>query len=367
MQGKIGKSAMKRIKVNASKKYDILIENGLLSRSGELISSLYKSAKKRICIVTDDIVDALYADALTESLESAGFRNTIKFVIQNGERSKTPQDLLELCGCLAENHITRSDLLIALGGGVVGDLCGFAASIYLRGVDFIQIPTTLLSCVDSSVGGKTAVDLPEGKNLIGTFYQPSLVICDPSLLDSLPKSIYRDGFAEVIKYGVILDSDFFAKLTSADRPDICNIIARSVEIKRDIVEQDERDRGVRALLNFGHTLGHGIELATDFRYSHGAAVAVGMVLAARMAVGLSLCDTSIPETLEELFISYGFDTNCPTSAKMLASAALSDKKRSGDALALILPTAIGKCVIHNVPADEEYLQGLIEEAISWKR
>lgn len=358
---------MKRISVNASKKYEILVEKGLLSRSGELISGLYGNAKKRICVVTDDNVDALYAKALISSLESAGFRDTIKFVIPNGEKSKTPQCLLELCAYLAENHITRSDLLIALGGGVVGDLCGFAASIYLRGVEFIQIPTTLLACVDSSVGGKTAVDLPEGKNLIGTFYQPSLVICDPSLLDSLPRDIYRDGFAEVIKYGVILDSDFFEELASADRPDICDIIARSVEIKRDTVEKDERDKGVRALLNFGHTLGHGIEIATDFSYSHGEAVAVGMVLAARIASELSLCDSSVPERIEKILLSYGFNTDCPTSAKMLASAALSDKKRSGDTLALILPTTIGKCIIHKVRADEENLQGLIEEAISWKR
>lgn len=358
---------MKRIKVNASKNYDILIEKGLLSRSGELISRLYEGAKKRICIVTDDIVDALYAGALTESLESAGFRNTIKFVIQNGERSKTPQNLLELCGFLAENHITRSDLLIALGGGVVGDLCGFAAAIYLRGVDFIQIPTTLLACVDSSVGGKTAVDLPEGKNLIGTFYQPSLVICDPSQLDSLPRNIYRDGYAEVIKYGIILDGDFFDRLSCDERPDICDVISRSVEIKRDVVSADERDCGLRGLLNFGHTLGHGIELHTSFEYSHGAAVAVGMVLASRIAALLGICDDEIPSKVESLLKRYGFDTESPINAGELFDATLSDKKRKGDSLTLILPKAIGDACFYEIDLTCGKLKHLIEEAIEWKQ
>lgn len=358
---------MKIIKVNASKKYDILIEKGLLSRSGTLISGLYGKAKKRICIVTDDNVDALYAGALTESLESAGFRNTIKFVIQNGERSKTPKNLLELCGFLAENHITRSDLLIALGGGVVGDLCGFAASIYLRGVDFIQIPTTLLACVDSSVGGKTAVDLPEGKNLIGTFYQPSLVICDPSLLDSLPRDIYRDGYAEVIKYGIILDGDFFDRLSSDRRPDICDVISRSVEIKRDVVSADEQDRGLRGLLNFGHTLGHGIELHTAFEYSHGASVAVGMVLASRIAALLGICEDDIPSKVESLLKRYGFDTECPINAGELFDATLSDKKRKGDSLTLILPKAIGDACFYEIDLTCGKLEHLIEEAIEWKQ
>lgn len=358
---------MKRIRVNASREYDILIEKGLLEVAGGLIAeNTALSPSRRALIVTDDNVDMLYSDRLKKSLSDVGYKNIVKFVFANGEASKSPEVLLELCRVLAREHFTRSDFLIALGGGVVGDLCGFAASIYERGIEFVQIPTTLLSCVDSSVGGKTAVDLPEGKNLIGTFYQPSLVICDPSLLDSLPCDIYRDGYAEVIKYGVILDSEFFDRLSMDDRPDICDVIARSVEIKRDIVSADERDRSLRGLLNFGHTLGHGIELHTAFEYSHGAAVAVGMVLASRIAALLGICEDDIPSRVESLLKRYGFDTSCPINASELFDAALSDKKRNGKRLTLILPKAIGDACFYEVDLTCGKLEHLIEEAIKWK-
>lgn len=359
---------MKRIRVNASREYDILIEKGLLVNAGKLIAeNTALSPSRRALIVTDDKVDALYADRLKKSLSDVGYKNTGKFVFANGEASKSPEVLLELCRVLAREHFTRSDFLIALGGGVVGDLCGFAASIYERGIEFVQIPTTLLSCVDSSVGGKTAVDLPEGKNLIGTFYQPSLVICDPSLLDSLPHEIYRDGYAEVIKYGVILDGKFFDRLSMEKRPDICDVIARSVEIKRDIVSADERDHGLRGLLNFGHTLGHGIELHTAFEYSHGAAVAIGMVLASRIATLLNICDDDVPVKVETLLKSYDFDTSCPIGSRELFDATLSDKKRKGKSLTLILPKAIGDACFYEVDLTCGKLEELIEEAIKWRQ
>mgnify|MGYP004652795619 FL=1 len=357
---------MKKVTVNASKNYDILIEKGLLPKVGGLVSQAVGTAP-RIAIVTDDNVDPLYTGALVGALEKSGFSGTEKFVIGHGERSKSPETLLGLLSFLAKKHFTRGDLLIALGGGVVGDLCGFAASVYLRGIRFVQIPTTLLAAVDSSVGGKTAVDLPEGKNLIGSFYQPSLVVCDPLLLDSLPCDIYRDGFAEVIKYGVILDRDFFEKLKNPDGNDICGIIARSVEIKRDIVNADERDNGIRGLLNFGHTLGHGIELRTDFAVSHGAAVAIGMVLAARIAANIGLCDASVPEEIEAILKKYRFDTKCPITSEELYDAALSDKKRSGDKINLILPKSIGNAVIYTVGIGRDTLLKMIEEALSWQK
>ncbi len=358
---------MRKVTVEASTKYNILIGRGLFDTVGALIrNNVARSDNARVCVVTDENVDRLYGGKIIENLTKDGFIGTVKFTVPSGESSKSPQKLFELLGFLADEHFTRSDLLVALGGGVVGDLCGFAASIYLRGIRFVQIPSTLLAAVDSSVGGKTAVNLPEGKNLAGTFYQPSLVICDPDLLDSLPSDIRRDGFAEVIKYGIILDRDFFESLKGGDKSDkseLERIIARSVELKRDIVNADERDTGIRAILNFGHTLGHGIELHSNFTVSHGSAVAIGMVLAAKIAFNLSICDEKTVCEIENILISYGFDTKCKISAEELYNASLSDKKRSGNSITLILPEKIGKCVMKKFAVDRKTLFPIIEEAV----
>ncbi|MGM9680417.1 MAG: 3-dehydroquinate synthase [Eubacteriales bacterium] len=340
---------MRKVTVHASKNYDILIEKGLFSRVGEWIAPFAEHS--RIAILTDDTVDALYGEKLLADLTNAGY-SAVKFSIPHGETSKSPEKLFEFLNFLAENHLTRSDLLIALGGGVVGDLCGFAASVYLRGVRFIQIPTTLLAAVDSSVGGKTAVDIPAGKNLVGTFWQPDLVVCDPDLLKSLPHPIFRDGCAEVIKYGVILDRAFYERLRSPVWEDPDAVIERCVQIKRDVVEQDERDSGLRGLLNYGHTFGHGIEKYSNFTVSHGSAVAVGMVLAAKAAVHLGMTDPQTAKDIESVVRSYGFDTDCPYTADQLYDAALSDKKRSGETITLVLPKEIGACVLHKIPCTE---------------
>lgn len=337
------------VPVTASKKYDILIEKGIFAQIPVLIAPFV--GKSRLAILTDDTVDALYGEKLSENLSSAGY-SAVKFVIPHGERSKSPEKLFEFLNFLAGNRLTRSDLILALGGGVVGDLAGFAASIYLRGIRFIQIPTTLLAAVDSSVGGKTAVDIPAGKNLVGSFWQPELVICDPLLQSTLPPEIFRDGCAEVIKYGVILDGAFYQRLKSPIGDDLDRIIARCVEIKRDVVEKDERDTGLRGLLNFGHTLGHGIEKYSEFAVSHGAAVAVGMVLAAKAAVELGLCGTDVARDIEATVAGYGFDTRCPYTAEQLYEASLSDKKRSGDTITLVLPKTIGECVLHKIPCED---------------
>lgn len=344
------------IPVTASRPYDVVIERGSLARAGELIRPILGDC--RLGILTDDTVDALYGEALIASLAEVGY-HCVKFTIPHGEESKNPENLFAFLSFLAENLLTRTDALVALGGGVVGDLCGLAAALYLRGVPFVQIPTTLLAAVDSSVGGKTAVDIPAGKNLVGAFWQPSLVICDPDTLLTLPTDTFRDGCAEVIKYGVILDGAFFERLKTpinsagtieSDLLDAA--IARCVEIKRDVVNEDEFDRGLRGLLNFGHTLGHGIEKESEFTVTHGSAVAKGSVIAAKLAVELGLCGQTVVDEIVSILTDYGFDLTCPYSANALYNAALSDKKRAGGNISLVLPEEIGRCVLHKMPCED---------------
>ena len=340
---------MKTVKVNASKSYDILIENGILAKAGELVRSTLGNVK--VCIVTDDTVDALYSKTLESSLDAEGIA-FVKFVIPHGESSKSAANLISLLEFLAENRLTRSDALIALGGGVVGDLCGFAAGVYLRGVRFVQIPTTLLSAVDSSVGGKTAVNLEAGKNLAGVFHQPSLVICDPKTLDTLPPETFSDGCAEVIKYGIINDREFFDFLKSGIKENIEEVVARCAENKARIVELDEFDLGIRQLLNLGHTIGHAIELCSNLSISHGSAVAIGTVTAAKIAVSLKLCPQSDLEEITALLKREGLPTESPYTPSQLASVASADKKRSGGTINLILPYGIGNCKAYSTDVTE---------------
>lgn len=262
---------MNTVTVRASRQYDILIGQGLLPTLGAEAKKLGKAQK--VCVISETTVYPLYGAVAEESLKSAGF-SVVSYVFPAGEESKNGLIFLDLLNFLAENQLTRSDLIVALGGGVVGDLAGFAAASYLRGIRFIQVPTTLLAAVDSSVGGKTAIDLPAGKNLAGAFCQPSLVLCDTDTLNSLPLDIFRDGCAEVIKYGVLYDPKLFAHLEekglSFDRE---AVITRCVELKRDVVMEDEFDTGARMKLNLGHTVGHGVEAKSHFAISHGKAVA----------------------------------------------------------------------------------------------
>jgi 3-dehydroquinate synthase len=253
---------------------------------------------------------------------------------------------------LAKQHYTRTDALFALGGGVVGDLGGFCASVYLRGIPFVQIPTTLLSAVDSSVGGKTAINLNAGKNLAGAFYQPRLVICDPDTLSTLPPAILADGCAEVIKYGVIHDAALFRMLQDGTSPASEQVIARCVQNKRDIVEQDEFDTGLRRLLNLGHTVAHAIETLSHFEISHGSAVAMGTATIMRAAVAHGLCPRGDLDALTSLTQRLGLPTECPYGMADVAAAALADKKRNGDTITLIVPYAIGDSRPYTLPADE---------------
>lgn len=340
---------MKKITVNASVKYDVIIKKGLLSKAGELCFDTL--GLHSAVIVSDDTVDALYGRSLEDSLICAGY-SPKKFVIPHGEASKSMESLGRLLGFLAENRITRSDFLIALGGGVVGDLTGFAAAVYLRGIKFVQIPTTLLAMVDSSVGGKTAVNIPEGKNLVGAFHQPSLVICDCDTLDTLPATIFADGCAEVIKYGIINDKPLFERLKSPIRPQIEDIIASCVSNKRDIVNIDEHDNGIRRLLNLGHTVGHAVEICSGFEISHGSAVAIGTAIVARASANLGICESDVPAEVEKMLADYSLPTSCDFSARELAKIASGDKKRMGDTVSLILPYAIGDCRVCDIKATE---------------
>ena len=340
---------MKKVTVTASLTYDVLIDNGILDRAGDESAKVIKPCNA--AILTDSNVAPLYAERLEKSLAASGF-SPIRFTIKAGEESKSAESYLSFLNFLAENQITRADCIFALGGGVVGDLAGFAAATYLRGIRFIQIPTTLLAMVDSSVGGKTAIDIPSGKNLVGAFYQPSLVLCDPKTLDTLTEEVFADGCAEVIKYGIINDKELFEKLKSPISGQIDEIIERCVIDKRDVVNADERDVGVRQLLNLGHTAAHSIEALSHFNVSHGSAVAIGTAIIARAATKLGYCPEDDRDQIINMLKSYALPTDCPYSASELAEVAFRDKKRNGDTINLILPFGIGNSRIHKIPVTD---------------
>ncbi len=336
---------MKRVKVSASRNYDVLIGKGIISESEKYIETALQG-RPRLAIITDDRVDELHGKALEDALSGFDF---VKFTFKNGESSKNIKVFGEILEFLAKNDITRTDAIVAFGGGVVGDIAGFAASTFLRGIRFIQIPTTLLAMVDSSVGGKTAIDLDGGKNLCGTFWQPSLVLCDHSFLSTLPEEIFADGMAEVIKYSVIRERELYDLLIKEDaKENIEEIIARCVSIKRDIVNEDERDTGLRALLNFGHTAAHSIEKLSGYSISHGRAVGIGMVIAAKGAERMGICKKETTEEIIKAVKLYGLCDTCPFTAKDIYDISLFDKKRSGEYITLVLPQNTGECILKKI-------------------
>ena len=344
---------MTTVTVSNSGQYDVQIGSGLLASLPQHIQSLGRV--ETICIVSDSNVYPLYGVDCAADLEKAGYSVTV-FVFPAGESSKNAETYLHLLNHLAHHALTRSDLIIALGGGVVGDLAGFAAATYLRGIRYIQIPTTLLAAVDASVGGKTAIDLPAGKNLAGAFYQPCLVLCDTDTLHTLPNEFFIDGCAEIIKYGILYDPALFAHLEekglSFDRE---AIITRCVELKRDVVAEDEFDTGARMKLNLGHTIGHGVEAKSSFAVSHGRAVAIGMAIVSRA----SGCPDS--DRIQSILKKVDLPTETGCSAEDLFAYTLSDKKRSGGTVNLILPRAIGSCDI--VPTPVENLESFIQAGL----
>ena len=341
---------MKTIRIEASRCYDVNIGAGLLNRAGEMSAKALGGAVRGV-IVTDDKVHPLYGERLKKSLSAAGFECSF-FIIKNGEASKNTDNLICLLNYLAEKRITRSDVIFALGGGVVGDLAGFAAAVFLRGIRFVQFPTTVLAAVDSSVGGKTAVDLEKGKNLTGAFHQPSLVVCDTDTLATLEPEIFADGCAEVIKYGMIRSAELLDLLRTHVREQAEDIIARCVSIKRDVVAADEFDRGERAVLNFGHTAGHAVEAASHFGISHGSAVAIGMMIVTRAAVKTGICPAECMDALSALIDMYDLPGESPYSAEELYDIMLSDKKREGASISMIVPDDVGHCAIVKMSCDE---------------
>lgn len=347
------------VTVNASRQYDIKIGSGLLETIGKEAAALGKISK--VCIVSDDTVFPHYGSVVTGALEDAGF-DVKTYIFPAGEESKNGTNFLTLVNTLAQYQLTRSDLIVALGGGVVGDLAGFAAATFLRGIRFIQVPTTLLAMVDSSVGGKTAIDLPAGKNLCGAFCQPSLVLCDIGTLNTLPEDIFRDGCAEVIKYGVLYDPDLFAHLQENGLSfDQETVIRRCVELKRDVVMEDEFDTGARMKLNLGHTIGHGVEARSNFGLSHGKSVAIGMAIVSRAAAKLGLCDTDSCHALISVLSQFGLPVSTEYPVEDVFAYTLSDKKRSGGTVKLIIPRSIGCCDIIPTPVME--LKSFIEAGL----
>ena len=341
--------------------YDVVIDRGLRHDAGELITHVHTPC--RVLLLSDDTVAALYARDVVASLTKAGF-TVVSHTIPHGEPSKSSASLIDLLERMAEEHLTRGDLLVTLGGGVVGDLGGFASAIYQRGVPFVQIPTTLLAMVDASVGGKTAIDLKAGKNLCGAFHQPSLVICDTECLGTLPPEIFADGMAEVIKYGFINDAPLLEMLQSDAPYAMEEVIRLCVTDKRALVEADETDKGVRQLLNLGHTVGHAIEACSDFAISHGSAVAIGMAIITRAAVKTGLCDRGVLDTLLALLDKHGLHAECPFTTEQLYEVALGDKKRAGGFITLVVPYGLADSRLVTVPVDalEGYIRaGLAED------
>ena len=337
------------IHVPVGQAYDVLVGERLISMNlvGQKILQAFPKAQK-MAIITDETVKALYLEAVIEHI--GPHLTCFDYAVPSGEASKSGENYLKIQSWLAETGITGTDIIIALGGGVVGDLAGFIAATYLRGINYIQIPTTLLAMVDSSVGGKTAIDLPEGKNLVGAFYQPSLVICDTALLGTLPVDILQDGYSEVIKYGMLGNKELLDQL--ADKHDIKEIVATCVQMKSDLVACDEFDKGVRKLLNFGHTIGHAIEQVSGYEVKHGKAVAIGMAMDTGAAVQSGLCDESVLTTLLNLLEKYQLPSQTGYHSRELFRAATHDKKRSGDMITNVVPTELGKCELKDILMEE---------------
>jgi len=332
------------LKVNAgSGSYPVVIGERL--DFGKLAIDVCKACS--VVIVSDDNVFPLYGESVVESFVSAGFK-VESYRIKSGEASKTMDTVSELLHFLATHEMTRSDILVALGGGVVGDITGFASAVYLRGIGFLQLPTTVLSAVDSSVGGKTGVDLPEGKNLVGAFHQPLAVFCDTGTFATLAKTVYSDGMAEVVKHGMIADAEMLAMLGEMTDCEICK---RNVEIKAAIVEKDEFDTGIRNLLNFGHTVGHAVEVLSGYGVSHGNAVAIGMTVITRAAEKSGLTESPCLDVLIKELKRLRLPTECDYSASEIVSAALRDKKRFGDVITLVIPKRIGHAELYKMPVD----------------
>ncbi len=338
--------------------YDIYLENGLLQRAGQVLGT--RNLHKAVTIITNTTIAPLYLEVLKISLHKQGFK-TREIILPDGEQYKTLDSMRSIYDTLLEFGLDRSSSLIALGGGVIGDMTGFAAATFLRGIPFVQIPTTLLAQVDSSVGGKTGVNLPGGKNMVGSFYQPVAVLIDPLVLETLPVRELRAGISEVIKYGIINDQDLFGfleanmpSILNLDTKSIAEVIIRCCRIKAVITSQDETEKGVRAHLNFGHTVGHAVETLTGYsKYLHGEAVAIGIVAAAVLSCSLGFCGEADVTRITNLIQAAGLPATVPPfSVADYTNAMLKDKKKSGSTLNFVLVKQVGEVCLSPVSQDQ---------------
>lgn len=340
------------VDIKTDKPYQVLIGHGLLDSIGTRLQALHAPCKA--AVLTDSNVASLYLDRLTESLRKAGYE-VIPTVVEAGEDSKSFASLERLMNEWALKGLHRSDLVITLGGGVVGDLGGFAASCFLRGVPFVQVPTTLLAAVDSSVGGKTAIDIAAGKNLVGAFYQPLAVYCDVDLIKTMTPTRFADGVAESIKYGVLEQPALFERLATSpltpDAADLDHIVTQCVRHKNKVVSDDEFEKGSRAFLNLGHTFAHAIEHLSGFEVTHGHAVAIGLAMMARGAAQKGWCHPDACKRIEEALTANHLPTNCTYAPKEMCEICRRDKKAGGDTITIVVPRDIGRCELMKVSYD----------------
>ena len=339
-----------------SRSYDVHVGCGILNKVGALVKEA--AGGQVAAIVSDSHVAPLYAKQVSASLEGAGYK-TATIVFEAGERNKRFATLEQILEGLAQAELSRDDVVVALGGGVTGDMAGLAAALYLRGIQVAQVPTSLLAMVDSSVGGKTAVDLEAGKNLAGAFFQPSVVVADVECLHTLSHELLTDSCGEVIKHGVLADPQLFEQISACpintpnyDDDQMARVVARNVEIKRDVVNADEKERGLRQTLNLGHTLGHAIEAASDYRLGHGSSVAAGLCCVARAAEQLGWAQPGTAQQIERTCAAYGLPTDTELSTSTIMRYATHDKKRHGATVNLVVPTCIGEVALRTVTIDE---------------
>ena len=353
-----------KLTIKTTNEYDVMIGSGLLDQTGELVREVCPDVS--IALVTDSNVSKLYGGKVADSLRDAGMEVS-SFVFEAGEAGKTGKTLLQILEFMAEAGLSRKDVVIALGGGVKGDLAGLAAAMYMRGIRYVQIPTSILAAVDSSVGGKTAIDLPQGKNLAGAFHQPSLVIIDTVVFGTLPQRVFNSGFGEVIKYAMISDPGILGMIEGCKGngaggtqqagetwggTHLEAVIEKCVAIKAEIVGRDEFDDGPRHLLNFGHTVGHAIEKASGFAISHGEAVASGMMMITEAAVRAGRCERSAAEDLRSALDLFDLPLTCEYDRNTLIEYIAIDKKMSKGNIDVIIPEKTGKCVIEKMTMEE---------------
>ena len=335
---------MQRIKIKTTSEYEVLIENNLIESCGKYVAEIFKPCTA--VIVTDDTVDLLYADKVSASLKDYGFKIK-KFVFKNGESSKNLDNYCKIVNFIAEREITRSDIIIALGGGVVGDIAGFAAATYLRGIKFVQIPTTLLAMIDSSVGGKTGVNLDSGKNLLGQFYQPSLVLCDPLALSTLKEEQMKEGYAEMVKYVILYGKELLGEVLK-QKLNYENIIKLCVEIKNYYVSGDEREDNLRMFLNLGHTPAHAVEKLSGYNVPHGRTVGMGLKIIAKSCLNAKILSAEGFEKIINLLNKFKINYDCPYQKEKVIAEIAFDKKRRGDLITFVTIEDIGKCAFKQV-------------------